>query len=131
MAASHRLQQARHAQRGVGTHLKRVQPVVVYTLEQTMYGLQALQGLEVELFASNRQVVALHQTQAQIAGQISMFKISFVVGAWREQSNVGRSPGRAASLHAIDQGTVSFGQALHRESLKGLREKPRNNEPVF
>ena len=96
-----------------------------------MHGLQALQGFEVKLFVAHRQVVALHQAQAQVAGQVGMLKISFVVRARCEQRDVGRSTCRAAGLDAVDQGAVGLGQALHRERLEGLRKLARNDLPVF
>ena len=131
VAAAHGLQQAWHTQCGVGTQLQRVEPVVVDPLEQAVHGLQTLQGLQVELFIAHRQVIALHQTQAQIAGQVGVLKIGFVVGTRGQQCNVGRGTCGAARLDAIDQRAVGFGQLLHGESLEGLREKPRDDLPVF
>ena len=93
--------------------------------------LQSLQGFEVQLFIPHGQVVALHQTQAQIPGQVSMLKIGFVVRAGCEQCDVGRGARRAAGLDAVDQGLVGFGQALHGQRLKGLGELTRHNLPVF
>ena len=131
MAAAHRLQQAGHAQRGVGTHFQRVEPVVVHAFEQAVHGLQALQRFEVELLVTHGQVVALHQAQAQITGQIGVLKIGFVVRAGREQRDVGTSACRAAGLDAVDQGAVGLGQTLDRKGLEGLRELARHNLPVF
>ena len=88
MAAAHRLQQSGDAQRGFGAQLQRIEPVVVHSLEQAVHGLQALQGFEVKLFVADGQVVALDQAQAQVAGQVGVFEVSFVVGAGGQQCDV-------------------------------------------
>ena len=96
-----------------------------------MHGLQALQGFEVQLLVAHRQVIALHQTQAQVAGQVGVFEIGFVVGAGGEQGDVCRSACRTARFDAVDQGSIGFGQALHGKGLKGLRKLARDDLPVF
>ena len=131
MAAAHGLQQAGHAQGGVGTQLQRVQPVVIDAFQEPVHWLQPLQGLEVQLFIANCQVIALHQTQTQIACQISVLEIGFVVGARCEQRDVGTGTGGAAGLDAVDQRAVGFGQALNRESFKGPWKQARDDLPVF
>ena len=131
IACAHRLQQARHSQSGIGAQLQRVQPGVVHALEQPVHPLQALQGFEVELLLAHQQVAALHQRQAQVARQVGVFKIGFVVRARREQGDVRVRTGGRALLQPIHQAAVGLGQALHRHGLKGLRKLARDDEPVF
>ena len=131
VAAAHHLQQAGHAQGGVGAHLQGVKPVVVHPLEQAMHGLQTLQGFQIKLFITHGQVIALHQAQTQIPRQIGVLEIGFVVRPGGEQRDVRQSPERAAGLDAVDQRAVSFGQTAHRKSIKGLRKQARNNLPIF
>ena len=122
VAAAHRLQQARHTQGGFCAQLQRVQPVVVHTFEQAVHRLQTLQGFEVQLLIAHRQVVALHQAQTQIAGEVSMLKISFVVRAGGQERDVRRGTRWASGLDAVDQRAVGLGQTLHGHGLKGLRK---------
>ena len=72
-----------------------------------MHALQALQGFEVELLVAHQQVAALHQGQAQVARQIGVLKIGFVVGAGREQGDVRVRPGRRSLLEAVHQAAIS------------------------
>ena len=96
-----------------------------------MHGLQALQGFEVKLLVTHRQVIALHQAQAQIAGEVSVLEISFVVGPGGQQGDVRRGTRWASGLDAVDQRAVGLGQTLHGHGLKGLRKLPRHDLPVF
>ena len=131
VATAHRLEQARHAQCGVGAHFQRVQPIVIDALEQSMHLLQALQGFQIKLFVAHGQVIALHQAQTKIPRQISVLEIGFVVRPGGEQRDVSQSPSWAAGLDAVNQSAVSFGQTAHRKSIEGLREQARNNLPIF
>ena len=80
-----------------------------------MHALQTLHGFEVQAIAAHGQVISLHQAQAQVAGQIGVLEIGFVVGAGCEQRNVWRLAcrQRTAGFEAIDQGLIGTGQALH------------------
>ena len=64
IACAYGLQQARHAQRRVGTQLQRVQELVVHPLQQTMHPHQALEGFEKQGLVAHDQVIAFHQRQA-------------------------------------------------------------------
>ena len=96
-----------------------------------MHALQALQGFEVELLVAHQQVAALHQGQAQVARQIGVLKIGFVVRAGREQGDVRISPGRRALLQTVHQAAIGVSQALHRHGLKGLGKLARDQQAVF
>ena len=96
-----------------------------------MHRLQALQGFEVEPFIAHGQVIALHQAQTQVTGQVGVFEIGFVVGAGREQGDVRRGTRRAAGLDAVDQAAVGLRQPLHWKGLKGWRKLPRDGLPVL
>ena len=98
-----------------------------------MHALQALQGLEVELFAAHREVFGLYERQAQVAREVGVLEVGFVVGAGREQGDVRRFAlgHRAAGLEAFDQGLVGGGQALHGQRFKGFGEQARDDEAVF
>ena len=80
---------------------------------------------------THQQVAALHQGQAQVARQVGVLEIGFVVGAGREQRDVRIGPCGRALLDAIDQCPVGIGQALHRHGLKSLRKLARNQQAIF
>ena len=131
MPGAYGLQQAGYAQCGVCTQLQRVHVLVVHPLEQHVDGLQTLERLEVQPFITHYQVAALHQGQAQVAGQVGVFEIGFVVGARRQQGDVRVGTGRALRLEAFHQRPVGGGQALHMHALEGRWELPRHRQPVF
>jgi hypothetical protein len=131
VAAAQRLQQPGHAQRGVGAQLQRVAPCVVHALEQGMHRLQPAQGAQVQPFVAHRQVAALHQGDAQVARQVGVLEIGFVVGAGRQQGDVRVGAGRGHGPQAIDPGPVAGGQALDLQGLERAREQPGDGQPVL
>ena len=131
IATAHRLQQAGHPQRGVSAQLQRIEPVVIHALEQSVHALQALQGFEVELFLAHQQITALHQAQAQVAGQVSVLKIGFVVGPGREQGDMRIAPARGALADAAQQALVGLGHLLHAHGGKSIGKLARDQGPVF
>ncbi len=131
IAGTDRLQQAGHAQPRIGPQLHRVQERVVEPFQQAVHRLQPAQGFQVHALVAHREVAALHQSQAEVARQVGVLEIGFVVGARGEQRNVGVGPGAALLLHAVDQRAVGAGQALDVQALEGLRKQPRNGQPVL
>lgn len=96
-----------------------------------MHGAQALQGLEVEPLVAHREIVALDQRDAQVARDVGVLEVGLVVGPGRQQHDVRRLAGRAHALEALHHRVVGGGQALHVQRLEGLRELPRNGQPVL
>ena len=92
---------------------------------------QAFERFQEDVLVAHDQVATLDQRQAQVARQIGVFKIGFVVRARRQQRQMRVRAGRTGALEAIHQGTVGGGQALHLQRLKGQRKLGRNREPVF
>ena len=131
VAGADDLQQAGHTQARIGPQLQRVQVLVVQALEQAVHRLQALQGLQVQALAAHREVAALDQRDAQVARQVGVLEIGFVVGAGRQQHHVGVGAGRAHVLDAVDQCAVGGGQALHMQFLERLWEQARDRQPVL
>ena len=96
-----------------------------------MHRHQTLEGFEVQALVAHHQVVALDQREAQVARQVGMFKIGFVVRPGREQRNVRVGTGWAHAFEAFHQRAVGAGQALHRQGLKGLGELAGDGQAVF
>ena len=99
-----------------------------------MHGLQPLQGFEVQLFMAHQQVTAFHQRQSQIARQVGVFKISFVVRAGCEQHDAGAGMAvshRAEGFHAVDQARVRLCQACDVHAAKSLWKQHGNAQAVF
>ena len=131
VAGAQHLQQAGHAQGRVGAHLQRVQPFVVHAFDERVHRLQAAEGLEVQALVAHRQVVALDQREAQVARQIGVFEIGFVVGAGREQRDTGVLALGRQGFEAVHQRAVAGGQALHFHAGKSLGELARDGNAVF
>ena len=125
------LQEAGHAERGVGPQFERVEELVVQPLDEAVHRAQPLQRLEIEPLVAHREVAALDQRDAEVSRKVGVLEISFVVGAGREQRNVRRHAGRAHGLQAFHHGAVSCSEPLHVEGLEGLRELARDGQAVF
>ena len=93
--------------------------------------LQAVQGLQIEMLAAHGEVAALHQREAQVARQVGMLEIGFVVGPGREQHDARIGTGRGALAQAVEQRAVSGGQVLHRHLAEGIGKETRNEQPIF
>ncbi len=88
------------------------------------------QGLEEDLAVAHRQIVALHQGQAQIMGEIDMLEIGFVVGARRQQH--GAVAARQAEIeNAFLIGVEEGRQPRHPQIAEILRKGLRHHQPVF
>ena len=125
------LQQARHAQTRVAAQLQRVQKLVVQALQDAVHRLQAVQRLEVQARVAYREVVALHQRQAQVARQVGVFKVGLVVRARREQHDARIGTRRAHLPQPVEQRAVGGGQALHMHLAERLGEQARDEQPVL
>ena len=96
-----------------------------------MHGHQALEGFEEQVLVAHDQVTAFNQAQAQVACEISVFEIGFVVGPGGEQCQMGVCACRAHGLEAVHERAVSAGQALHTHGLKSIGELAGNSQAVF
>ena len=131
MAGTDGLQQPRYTQARVGAQFQRVQKFIIQPLEQAVHRLQSAQRLQVQALVAHRQVAALDQGQAQVARQVGVLEIGFVVRARREQRNVGVLAGRALAFQVVNQRSVGRGQPLHVERRERLRVQARNGDAVF
>ena len=132
--AAHRLQQARNAQGGVGAQFQRVAEIVVQPAQHHLHRGQPGEGFQEQLVAAHGEVAAFHQRDAQIARQISVLKIGFVIRARGEQHHARRAlarGGRAELRQGGQQLPVAAGQMLHAQLAKRLGKQPRDNQPVF
>ena len=130
MPGADHLQQTGHAQRGIGAQFQRVQKFIVEPLEQAVHRLQSFEGFKEQAVVAHHQVAAFDQRQAQVARQVGVFKIGFVVRAGRQQHHTAFGD-RAGGPHAVNQRAVSGGQTLHFHVAKGIREQQGNCQPIF
>ena len=94
----------------------------------TSTGLQSFHGLQEDAPVANRQVGSLHQREPEIASQIGMLEISFVIGA---RASAGRSADdpieRGSSALPVGRGRKAPG-ACTFERAKKLRQNIRHDE---
>jgi len=131
VARPHRLHQPGHAQGGVGPQLQRVEPLVVQPFDEHVHRLQPMQGFEVQALVAHGEVVAFDQVQAQVARQVGVFKVRFVVGAGGEQGDACFVAFGAQPHQALHQRLVAGRQALYPHVGKRLGELARNGDAVF
>ena len=101
-----------------------------------MYAAQAGQCLQINTVGTHRQILPLDQREAEVARQIGMFKIGFVIRAGREQHDQRRllAAGhftRRPLRQTILQGAEEIRQMLHAQIAELLGEGARDNQPVF
>ena len=74
-----------------------------------------MQRLQEDAVIAHGQVAALHQRNAEIARQVCMFEVGFVVGAWSQQHEPGRLAVAAwtTALQRIEQAAEARRQPLH------------------
>ena len=129
-AGAHRLHQAGHAQGAVAAQFQGIAEIRIHPAEDDGDALQPGQGLEEHRAVAHRQIVALHQRQAQIMGQIDMLEIGFVVGAGGQQHGaVAARMAQRQNVFAI--GVEEGGQPRHPQAGEILREGLRHHQPVF
>ena len=83
----HRLQQPRHTQGRIVVQFQRITKLVLHPAQNDMHRFKAAQGLEIDAVVAHGEVLALDEHVAQVAGQVTLFKIRLVVGALREQNH--------------------------------------------
>ncbi len=136
VARAHRLQQPRHAERGVGAQFQRVQVFVIDALDQAVHRLQAAQRLQVKPLIAHGQVTAFDQQQAEITREVRVFERGFAVRAWGEQHDLrvvraAAAALRAQTLQVIGERAVGGRQMLHRQRIERARKQARDGQPVF
>ena len=129
-AGAHRFGQARHAQRAVAAKFQRIAEIGVDAAEDGGDPFQPGQGLEEHLAIAHRQVVALHQGQAQIMGEIDMLEIGFVIGARRQQHGA-VAPRRAQPQDAFAIGVEEGRQPRHLHVAEAFGKGLGHHQPVF
>jgi hypothetical protein len=131
-AAAHGVEQAGHAEGGVGAQFQRVAEVVVQAPQHRVHALQAAEGLEVEGGVAHRQVVAFHQREAQLARQVQVLEVGFVEAPRGQQHHQRRlAVGRGAVGEGFLQGAEVTGQVLHAQFAVQLRQGAGDDLPVL
>ena len=96
-----------------------------------MHGLQTAQGAQKQSLVAHGQIATFDQRQAQITRQVSVFKISFVVRAWREQGDMGVFARWAVLLERGNPMAIARGQTLDAQAFKSLGKLLRDEQTVF
>ena len=138
-AATRAVGQARDTERRIGAQFQRIAVVVVLTAQHRVDALQAFDGLHPDTAVAHRQIAALDQREAQVAGQQRMLEIRLVVGARRQQhdqrtgalrctiDHVLRRPAQQRLAQRIEERR----QVLHMQFAEHLREDARDDQPVL
>ena len=98
-----------------------------------MHPFQAGQRFQINRVAAHRQILPLDHRKAQIARQISVFKIGFVVRPWRQQhdmrtfAGIGRRPVFETFLHLPEKRS----EMLRLHVAEQFRKHARHDHPVF
>jgi len=98
-----------------------------------VHPLQATQGFQIQGFAAYRQILPFDQREAKVAGQVGVFKISFVVwpGCQQHDMRLLVAFDRGQCIQAILLVAEEIGQVLDMQVAEHFREDARNDQPVF
>ena len=129
-AGAHRFDQARNAQRGIAAQFERIAEIGIDAAEDDGDTFQPRQRLQEHLPVAHRQVVAFHQREAEIMGEIDMFEIGFVIGPRRQQHGAALDA-VGQRLHAIAIGPEERGQALDAHRAKEIGKGLGDHDAVF
>ena len=96
-----------------------------------MHRFKAAQGLEIDAVVAHGEVLALDEHVAQVAGQVTLFKIRLVVGALREQNHSRiirglRRQRRQRRLQAAEKPR----QPMDVSAAERFRQRARGDQPV-
>ena len=96
VAAPRAIGQAGDAERGIGAQLERIAVVVVLAAHDRVDALQAVDRLQPDAVVAHRQVAALDEREAEVAGEQRVLEVGLVVRPRREQDDPRRRRRRAA-----------------------------------
>ena len=89
VARAQRLDQARHAEHRVVAQFQRVAKIVVHAAQDHIHAVEAAQGFQKDAVVAHGQVLALDEHVAEVAREIGLLEIGFVVRAGREHDDAG------------------------------------------
>ena len=129
---AHRLDQPGDAERAVDAKLQRVAVIVIQAAQDDMDRLQPAQRLQEDVPVAHRQVAALDQRDAEMAGEIGVLEIGLVIGAGSQQDDpgIGSLLRRQTDQHLAERGEEG-GQRLDVAVLEGVGQNPADHRPVF
>jgi hypothetical protein len=132
VAGTHGLQQARNAERRIAAQFERVAVVVIQPAEQRMYTPQAAECSEVDAIAAHRQVLSFDQGKTEIARQIGVFEVGFVVGSRRQQDDQRRFAGTRGPMgETVLKLAEERGEMLDVQVAELLGKNAADDGPVF
>ena len=126
------LEQAGHAQVGVGAELQRVAPGGVDPTEDHVHRFEAAEGAHPDPAVSHPEVGALHERVAEVAGQVAVLERRLAAGAGGEHHDARRAVG--VGRHPLEGGPQlpeERGQADHVGVAVEVGEHPRDHHPVL
>ncbi|MFO1522527.1 MAG: hypothetical protein U1G05_10900 [Kiritimatiellia bacterium] len=132
VAGAHGVEQAGDAEKGSRVEFERIAEGVVHPPQDDVHRLQALQGLEEHAAVAHREIIALHQREAHVAGEIGLLEIGFVEGAGGQQHDAGGVgvAGREGA-QAFAPGDEEGGQAADIDLPELVGQDAREHDAVF
>ena len=127
-----RLDQAGDAERRIAAQLERVAEAVVEPAEDDVDRLQAFQRLDEDPAITHRQVAAFDQGEAQIAREVRMLEVRFVVRPGRQQHD----PGLVSRLRRHRPERVALSAEERRQPVnltiaERFGQAAQQDDPVF
>ncbi len=132
VAGADRFDQAGHSKIGVGAQLEGIAKAIVHAPQNHVHRPEPFERLEKDAVLAHRQVAALDQGEAEIAGQIGMLEVGLVQRSGGEQhyARMGaRRRGKAQQGFA--KGAEKRSQPVHLGFAKEVGKSLRHDDAVF
>ncbi len=130
LALAHRLHQPGHAEPRARIELQRIAEVGIEAAQQHLGALEAGHRADEDAVVACRQILALDQQEAEIAGEIGVLEISLVHRPGRQHAD----PGIVLPVEAVKLGLQGLEErrvAAHPQVAIDVRNPVREREPVF
>ena len=131
VARAHRFNEAGHAQDGIIAQFERVAKIIVHAAQNHVHPIEAAQRFQEDVVVAHQEVGSLDQHVAQVAGEIRLLEIRFVVRAGREHHDAARvlmagHKVRERVLHVAEES----GQAMNVIVAEGFGQDARRGQAV-
>ena len=126
------LHEAGDAEVGVGAEFELVAEVIILAAEDDIDGFEAFERFEEDAVVADGEVAALDEGVAEIAGEVGVLEVGFVVGAGGEQDDAGVvAVVGGEGFEGVAQGAEEGGKAADAAVTEDIGEGAGDDDAVF
>jgi hypothetical protein len=118
-----------HAERRVGAQLEWVGEIRIEPAEDHRDACEAAERAQVDMPVAHREIVAFDQLEPEVARQVGVLEVRFVIRAGGEQHRVAAAAGEPG--HRLAEVAEERGEPLHAELVEELGKRLADDDAVF